>query len=655
MGELAVMTIAHHGPILTDIQRLFTDGTATVLSEAQLLERYLDRGDEAAFEAILHRHGPMVLGVCRRTLSNPHDVQDAFQATFLVLVKEANSIRDRDVLGTWLYRVARRVAVRAQIDARRRRAHEWKIARGKARMDSHVERDESSELRAVIDEELGRLTEKYRFPLILCDLEGQTHEQAAVQLRCPVGTVKSRLSRARAKLRSRLVRRGLDPVPATLAVAPAADLTAAMPADLLRSTIDAVTQLAAGRVTAAGAASAAIAALVQDPLRTLTMITLKSAAVALTAAVVIAAGAGVFARQSPKDQLAQDDRAPRPAESIADDRIARSAEPGSVKVRPDPAPGRTVAALAGARYQAARKFLDTYRSEYLRGRGSAGRARTGNIETLRSKALRVLEAQRDVNDAKANRIAALEDYLGVIKEAEKLERSIDDPDRNSIAEAEYYRLAAELWLARARAGTDPLVPGAASGDRPISGQGDAPGTDPRSRALVARLEEPIPMHFPTETPLEEVVKYIRQATAGPDGEGIPIYVDPWGLQMQEKTMKSPITIDLAGVPLRRTLKLIADQIDMGYGIKDGVVTIIAADARFKNWRELRVLEPGSFPMSSPLQLQVEKAERGELTEPEIEQLNDQLKVIEEASKRYRSIRMQKFGPVPAAGKQAPSQ
>src|SRR5262249_36108604 len=121
----------------------------------------------------------------------------------------------------------------------------------------------------------------------------------------------------------------------------------------------------------------------------------------------------------------------------------------------EPDPGQTVAALAGARYQAARKFLDAYRAEYLGGRGSAGRARTGNIEMLRSKALGVLEAQRDLSDTRANRITALEAYLGVIKEAEKLERSIDDPDRASIAEAEYYRLEAEFWLARERAGKGP--------------------------------------------------------------------------------------------------------------------------------------------------------------------------------------------------------
>ena len=119
------------------LQQLFGAGTLTALSEGQLLERFLARGDEAAFEALLRRHGPMVLGVCRRLLADPHDVEDAFQATFLVLVKKARSIRDRDLLGTWLYRVAHRVAVRARIDARRRRARE---VRGAEEMATEISR-----------------------------------------------------------------------------------------------------------------------------------------------------------------------------------------------------------------------------------------------------------------------------------------------------------------------------------------------------------------------------------------------------------------------------------------------------------------------------------------------------------------------------------
>ena len=199
------MASEHLGSVIHSLQRLFGPGTVNALSEAQLLERFIVRKDEAAFEAILKRHGPMVLGVCRRVLDDPHDVDDAFQATFLILVKKARSIRERDVLSTWLYGVARRVAVRAKVNARRRRDCErtaWEGAEVNAK-DLGATRLEAGELRSLIDEELQRLPQRYRTPLILCDLEGQTHEQAAVQLHCPVGTVKSRLARGRERLRSR--------------------------------------------------------------------------------------------------------------------------------------------------------------------------------------------------------------------------------------------------------------------------------------------------------------------------------------------------------------------------------------------------------------------------------------------------------------------
>src|SRR5262249_27106615 len=171
-------------PVLASIHRLLADGTMTGLSEGQLVERFLTRGDELAFEAMLRRHGPMVHGVCRRLLSDPNDVEDAFQATFLVLVRKARTIRDREYLETWLYGVARRVAVRARVDARRRRAREWSDKTDVACTDHRAAGEDVADLRAVIDEELGRLAERYRSPLILCDLEGNTYEQAAVQLQC---------------------------------------------------------------------------------------------------------------------------------------------------------------------------------------------------------------------------------------------------------------------------------------------------------------------------------------------------------------------------------------------------------------------------------------------------------------------------------------
>ena len=159
------MPSIHRGSVIDSLQRLFETGTATSLSETQLLERFITRGDESAFESILLRHGPMVMRVCGRVLDDPHDVDDAFQATFLILVKKAGAIRNREVLGTWLYGVARRVAVRARTNARRRRSYERTGMAGLDVADHHEARAEAKEIRNLMDEELERLPERYRVTL----------------------------------------------------------------------------------------------------------------------------------------------------------------------------------------------------------------------------------------------------------------------------------------------------------------------------------------------------------------------------------------------------------------------------------------------------------------------------------------------------------
>src|SRR5438874_5571273 len=188
------------GAVLRRIQALLDAGTSCGLSDGQLLERFLARRDEVselAFTVLVERHGPMVLGVCRRFLVDPHDAEDAFQATFLVLVRKAGSIRVDGSVGRWLFGVARRVAARARADVRRRRGRE------RAGLDRlEVEADDWSlaavdraELRAILAEELGRLPARFQAPVILCDVEGSSHEEAARRLGWPIGTVKSRLSR----------------------------------------------------------------------------------------------------------------------------------------------------------------------------------------------------------------------------------------------------------------------------------------------------------------------------------------------------------------------------------------------------------------------------------------------------------------------------
>jgi RNA polymerase sigma factor (sigma-70 family) len=273
---------------------------ALALSDAQLLERFAVRRDEAAFEALLHRHGPLVFGVCRRVLFDAHDAEDAFQATFLVLARRAGSITRRAQLSNWLYGVALRVAGRARKGAARRRAVERDGSDLTAVADEG--RVVEPDLGPVLHEEVRRLPDKYRCPVVLCYLEGRTNEEAADQLRWPVGTVKTRLDKARALLRTRLTRRGVAPAAALLAAGVAA---AAVPAALLAGTPRAALPFAAGQASAG--ASAQALALSTGVLRTMALETMKSVAAAVLA-VAVAGGLGYFASAQDKkpDQPKED-------------------------------------------------------------------------------------------------------------------------------------------------------------------------------------------------------------------------------------------------------------------------------------------------------------------------------------------------------------
>ena len=229
------------------LDRALGGGSIAGLSEGELLGRFVARRDQAAFEALIARHGPMVLGVCRRMLGDPHAAADAFQATFLVLVRKAGSLRDADRLGPWLHGVACKVAARSRADAARRREREARRARPEAWEEAAPL--DGAELRGVLDEELNRLPERYRRPIILCYLEGHTHEEAARRLRCTSGTLRGRLDRGREKLRARLRRRG---------VAPSVVLTLAEPAaPSVPHALVAVTATSAARALVGGATSTA--------------------------------------------------------------------------------------------------------------------------------------------------------------------------------------------------------------------------------------------------------------------------------------------------------------------------------------------------------------------------------------------------------------
>jgi RNA polymerase sigma factor (sigma-70 family) len=208
--------------VLRQVSELFRCGTVAGMTDGQLLERYATRrGPEAevAFGALVTRHGPLVLGVCRQLSADTHDADDAFQTTFLTLARKAGSLRHPDRLGPWLYGVAVRKTLKLRQQQRRRRKHE---GRGGARIGGEFPAGSTTEhqeqLTALYDE-LARLPEKYRVPIVLCYLENHTHDSAAAELGWPVGTVRGRLARARDRLRLRMTARGLAPASMLLGTA----------------------------------------------------------------------------------------------------------------------------------------------------------------------------------------------------------------------------------------------------------------------------------------------------------------------------------------------------------------------------------------------------------------------------------------------------
>ena len=272
--------------------RVFRGGTIAGYTEGQLLDRFVSLRDEIAFEALVARHGPMVLSVCRRMLSDPSDVDDAFQATFLVFVRRAATIRDRERLGNWLYGVAHRVASRARQEASRRHARE---TGGTETLPDRRHALTPSEDLTLLHHEIRRLPEKYRAVVVLCDLERQSHEDAARQLNWPVGTVKGRLFRARNLLRERLIRRGVSLSAGAIGAALGNEVRGSIVTTvLLDATVQSGIGLATGQTAAAGLATASSVAFFQGAHHAMFLSKLKIAG-ALMAAGVVVAGSGALA------------------------------------------------------------------------------------------------------------------------------------------------------------------------------------------------------------------------------------------------------------------------------------------------------------------------------------------------------------------------
>jgi RND family efflux transporter MFP subunit len=261
--------------LIRSLHGLAGPGAAGV-TDAELLDRFVAARDEAAFELLLWRHGPMVLGVCRRVLRHEADADDAFQATFLALARKAASIGRREAVGSWLAQVAYRVALQVREDVARRAARELP--------DVAVRVRGWDDLGEVLDEEINRLPARQRAAFVLCCLEGKSGEEAARELRCAPGTVSSRLTRARERLRRALVRRGVAPEGAASAA-----LVAAVPEALVSRTLG-------GVAGAAGAVSARVAGYTEGVLRAMLLTRLKVVCACVLLAGLVALGGAMAAQ-----------------------------------------------------------------------------------------------------------------------------------------------------------------------------------------------------------------------------------------------------------------------------------------------------------------------------------------------------------------------
>jgi hypothetical protein len=373
------------------------------------------------------------------------------------------------------------------------------------------------DLAEVIDQELSRLPAKYRSPLILCYIEGRTHEEAARDLHWPLGTVKGRLARARDLLRSRLARRGFAPTAGVLGVLSSPDLRAVLDRSLIERTVGAAVKLAAGH-SVAQVVSQSITSLVEGVMGPMFLIKMKWAVPVLVATGFAFTTAAVLGRQEAR----------------------RNTESQKIYEK------RTVSSPPGTSGE-----------------------------------------QKDDKD-----------FM-------KTKNREPEPAKGDVTTGE--------GLGRFGGGLPPT-------------RDDGRANDPRSRQILEKLEEPLSMSFANETPLDDVLKYIKQATTSPKFAGIPIYVDPKGLQEAERSLNSTIQIDVDGAPLRRTLQLMLAQLDLAYFVEDGILVITSHDSAYQNHL------PPSMTRPMPIfEMQV-KANRGELTLDELKELVEVLKLRNEVSR-----------------------
>ena len=428
--------------LIRSLHKLTQSPEADRLRDDQLLERFVANRDQAAFELLLWRHGPMVLGVCRRVLPAAHDAEDAFQATWLTFVKKAGSIVHRAAVGSWLYQVAHRVALRARQTQAKRSEREIADSHTLATVQA-VDIAEPGELGRVLDEEVNRLPARQRVAFVLCCLEGRTGEEAARELGCPPGTVSSRLTRARERLRQRLIRRGIAPAVAASIGAAAGDAwSCPVSAMLADTTLKAALLYSSGKAVG-GALSSRAVILAEGVLRAMFVTKLKIAAALVLTAAVLATG-GVLTHRTltaaPKEK-------------------PTAAEPPAQPPKPEPK-AEAVQVVRKVPKELLEKRLEAVQTVYKQ---NQMRIRSGQglpVELLRWSE-RWLDAELALQDKKADRLAAFKAHVERTRELEQMLTAFAKTGQGKVSDAAaatYERVNAEIRYFEATGELPPKAP-----------------------------------------------------------------------------------------------------------------------------------------------------------------------------------------------------
>jgi len=441
------MAIGQPSALLQYLRKSVFDPRGAQGTDGELLTEFVERRDEAAFEALVRRHGPMVLGVCNRLLANEHDSEDAFQATFLVLVRKAKSIVPREMVGNWLYGVAHNTALKARAVSVKRQSRERRMCKTQQAESERQCQNLWDDLKPLLDQELSRLPDKYRVPIVLCDLEGKAHHEAARQLGWPEGTLSGRLSRARTLLAKRLGRRGLALSVGLMVEAVSQNANSAwLPPTLASSTVWAAILYAAGQMGITATVSPKVASLVKGALKTMLMRKLIMAAAVLATAVSGVGGTGLLIYQTQAAQRPGSDKSTRIANSQS-----RADQNGSVSHQGTFEESR-VRQLQNERLAVLKQIAADKQAQVNASQGHV------TAEELMQANSAALKAELELCESENATILVLEKLVANAREFEKSEETLFKIGR--CASYEFYaakanRLEAEIELERAKAKVAP--------------------------------------------------------------------------------------------------------------------------------------------------------------------------------------------------------